>query len=198
MDLKRKILTLIVILTFTSYFAKSYFIAAQVNGQIIWRLNVDQRLESRYGAQTLENMIIYTLLNQEAQKKHIAISQSEIDTEVKNEEKGLPLSGQTVERFLASQGETMDQFVHEATQNVLLQKLYENQMSVSDQEISHYLAKNKNRIPNWPENILKDSARQELRYAKIQNILQKLKDNSNILYFMDMSRKTETLSSHIL
>jgi len=55
-------------------FNKGLIVAAIVNNKPIFRFNVDTVLVSRYGTQTLDNMITEQLIQDEAKRLHIAVT----------------------------------------------------------------------------------------------------------------------------
>ena len=58
------------------YFVGKTFIAATANGQLIGRLSVIKTLEKQGGKTTLDTIILKALINQEAKKRKINISES--------------------------------------------------------------------------------------------------------------------------
>ena len=97
--------TLVIAIILTAlYFFRGLLIAATVNGQPISRFSVISALEKQSGKQTLESIIVKTLILQEAKKQNIAISKSDLDQEIKKIEAEVSSQGQNLDQLLLAQG----------------------------------------------------------------------------------------------
>src|SRR5437868_6869199 len=69
-----------IILIFAAlYFLRSYIVVATVNGQPISRIAFNGELEKEAGKQVMTTLIRKMLIQQEADKKHISVSQKEVN-----------------------------------------------------------------------------------------------------------------------
>jgi len=69
------------------YFSVRFFLVASVNGQLIDRLTIIKELEKQGGKKTLDVVILKTLINQEAKKRKVTVSQKDIDAEIQKIER---------------------------------------------------------------------------------------------------------------
>lgn len=120
---------------------KNLLVAATVNGQPIPRWTLESRLVSRYGAQTLEEVINEVLIRQAGAKKGVSVSAKDVDNKIAEIEKSL--DGKiSVADALAQQGMTMAEFRSQVELQLILDKLAINLIDVSDQEVADYIASN--------------------------------------------------------
>lgn len=138
-------IAVIVLIAAAVYFAAqkwgNVFVVASVNGQPLTRLQLWQRLEKRAGQQTLDEMINEALVEQEAVKKNLTVSQKEIDTKVADLEKRFK-GKDGLNQMLSLQGMTRDDLVSQIKLQVLVEKMVPQQ-KVSEAEINDYYEKNK-------------------------------------------------------
>lgn len=172
------------------YYFKGLFIVATVNGQPVTRIGFVQELEKRNGKQILSSLVTQILIQQEAQKLNISVSQEEIDKEVKRVEEGLKKQGQTLDAALSFQSLTKDDFFDQIELQKLVEKILAKDIKVTDKEVSDYLEKNKDSIPAdlKPEEVTA-SARQQLEQQKLstkaQPWIEGLQSKAKINYFVN-------------
>lgn len=189
---KRNILILlgIVIVAGVLYYFKGLFVVALVNGQPITRLTIVQELEKRGGKQMLSSLITQALIEQEAQKRNVTVSQKEVDEAVKKVEDSLKKQGQSLDQALAFQGLTKNDFINQTKLQKLVEKLLAKDIKITDKEVNDYIEKNKNNIPEGmkPEEATA-SARQQLQQQKLgskaQPWIQDLQKKAKINYFVN-------------
>jgi parvulin-like peptidyl-prolyl isomerase len=136
----------IIVIIVIAFLAKGFFVAATVNGQPISRFSIIHTLEKQSGKQALDAAITQTLVYQEANKKHVSVSQKEIDAEITKINEQFKSQGQDLNQLLASQGITKDQFESEVKVQLLVQKILGDQVKVSDKEFNSFLAQNQDLI----------------------------------------------------
>jgi len=178
----------IIILALGVYFFRSLFIAATVNGQPIWRLNLIRELEIQSGKETLNGLISKTLVLQEAKKQNVIVSKEEIDQEIKNLEENFSKQGQDLNQILSAQGISKEGLTEQIRFQKIIEKILGKDINVTDQEISDYIKQNENLLP-------KDSTAEELKSTvkrqleqqkvseKIQSWVSSLQDSAKIIYF---------------
>lgn len=125
------------------FFAKGLFVAAWVNGNPISRLSVVGELEKRSGKQALESLIQKKLIETQLNKEGIAITQEEVDEEIKKIESQVAGQNGTLKDALAAQGMTEEQLRDEITVQKKLEKLLVDKIQISDEEVDAYLKDNK-------------------------------------------------------
>ncbi|MBP9719050.1 MAG: SurA N-terminal domain-containing protein [Candidatus Levybacteria bacterium] len=178
----------VVLLAVALYTFRSFFIVATVNGQPISRLSLIQELEKQGGKQTLTTIVTKTLIEQEAAKKNIVVSQKDIDTELKQIEANLAKQGQTLDQVLQLQGMTRDALTAQIKTQKLVEKLV-GPVTVTDKEISDYIAANEATIPQTENmNEVKKTVKTQLQQQKVnekaQALLQKLQKDAKINYLV--------------
>lgn len=171
------------------YLAKGFFVAALVNGQPISRLTLVQELEKQGGKQVLDQLVANTIITQEAKKRNIQISKAQIDSEMKKIEDDFKKQGQNFDQLLSLRGFSKDAYREQIQLKLTLQKILEKDISVSDKDVTEYLAKNQD--PNQPASMSADvkmSAKQQLQdeklNQKIPTWLQDQRKNAKINYFV--------------
>jgi parvulin-like peptidyl-prolyl isomerase len=119
-------------------------LVATVGSDQIHQSAFHNQLESQSGSQTLEQMIEEQLIKEGAKEQHITATKQEISQQQQaiEAQEGIT-SGAQLAAFLQQSGMTQAQFNDIVTVNVLEQKLAENGVKVTNQEITDYYNKNK-------------------------------------------------------
>jgi parvulin-like peptidyl-prolyl isomerase len=174
------------------YFGKKTFFAASVNGQLVSRLSVIRDLEKQGGKKVLDTIILKTLINQEAQKRKLSLSKSEIDAELQKIEVNVSSQGSTLDALLAQQGMTRDDLVSEIKLQLLVTKMVNSNIKVTDKEIDNYLSlqagQNSSGLESTPtlSRVQAESAvRQQKLQSEIQSFVADLKSKAKITYFIN-------------
>lgn len=184
------ILLFLILIGGVLFYFKGLFVAAIVNGQPISRIAVVQELEKKGGKQVLSSLVTQALIEQEAQKKNVAVSQKEVDEAVKRVEDSLKKQGQSLDQALAFQGLTRNDFINQTKLQKLVEKLLAKDIKITDKEVNDYIEKNKNNIPEGmkPEEATA-SAKQQLQQQKLgskaQPWIQDLQKKAKINYFVN-------------
>lgn len=174
------------------YFSVRFFLVASVNGQLIGRLTIIQELEKQGGKKTLEVIISKTLINQEAKKRKVNISQKDIDAEIQKIETNVTAQGSTLDQALQQQGMTKNDLTDEIKLQLLVTKMVDNNISVTDKEIDDYLANQKAQsslssaqpVPELTRDQAKGAIKQQKLQAKIQTFVADLQAKAKINYFI--------------
>ena len=171
------------------YYGRGLFVAAVVNGQPISRATVVKEAEKQAGKQALDNIVRNTLIEQEARKQGITVSQKEIDEEIKKIKTTLSKQGQKLDDVLVMQNMTKNDLQKLIRLDKLVGKIVGKDIKVTDKEISDYLEKNKEMMPkDQSEEQLKktagDQIRQQKLNQKVQTWLTGLKSKAKVLYFV--------------
>lgn len=171
------------------YFGRSLFVAAVVNGQPISRLAIVKEAEKQSGRQALDTIVRNTLIEQEASKANVTVSEQEIDEEIKKVEATLSKQGQKIEDVLAMQGMTQADLRKLIRLDKLVGKVVGKDVKVEDKEIDEYLTANKELLPkDQTEEQLRKAATEQLKQQKlndkIRTWLESLQTKAKIMYFV--------------
>ncbi|MEC0238954.1 peptidylprolyl isomerase [Paenibacillus dokdonensis] len=115
---------------------------ATVNGDKITKDKLYGELVSAGGTQTLDGMISETLVNQEADKKGIKVTQADIDKETAFIKKNYG-SDAEFEAALQQNNLSKEDFNKQMDMQVKLRKLIEPDVKVSDDDVKKYFDENK-------------------------------------------------------
>lgn len=167
---------------------KGLFIAAMVNGSPISRLSVIRELEKGSGKAALESLIVEKLINNEADKKDITVSDDEVNTEVKNLETQIKSRGGTLDEALASQGMTLETLKNQIVVQKKLEALLADKIQVTDADKAKFITDNKIKIPKGEEVNYNNQITQEIRQQKLGTesklLVESLKSKNTIRYFV--------------
>jgi|SRR6185369_6175112 len=180
---------LIVVLGALLFAGRGLFVAAVVNGQPISRLSIVHESEKQSGKQALETIIRNTLIEQEARKANITVSDAEVDSEVKKIETQITKQGRNFNELLAMNGLTRDDLRKDFRLKKIVEKVVGKDVKVSDKEIDEYIAQNKETMPQdqSEEQLRKtaaDAVRQTKLNEKVQTWLQSIQAKAKIIYFV--------------
>ncbi len=179
----------IVILGAFLYYFRSIFVAAVVNGQPISRIAIVRETEKQSGKQALNTLIRNTLIEQEARKQNVTVSDKEVDDEMKKVESTLSKQGQKLDQVLSLQGMSRNDLRKLIRLDKLVGKMVGKDVKVSDKDVNDYIEKNKDTLPkDQSEDQIKKSVRERLRQQqlnqKVQSWLSNLQNKAKILYFV--------------
>lgn len=180
---------LLAILLFLFIF-KSLFVAAIVNNTIITRFSLDRELEQQAGKQLLDSKISQALVMQEAAKQNIKVSSEELGSKVSEIETQIP-QGQTLEDLLSAYGLTRPEFEKQLSYEIIVTKLLEKDITISDDEIKSYFDANKSTFPaGSTADSVKSDITEQLRQTKLsenyQILVTDLKNKAKIFYFLNL------------
>lgn len=166
---------------------KNLFVVALVNNQPVFRASLNQQLTSRYGDQTLDEMVGEMLIRQAASKNNIKVTKAETDAKLAEIEK--TLNGKmTLQDALTQQGDTMESFRSRVELQLILERLTAGQTVVSEQEVIDYLDKNKTSLVATDEAGMRAEARQTLLSEKQNTALHQyftdLRSQAKIVKFL--------------
>lgn len=135
------LIILIIGLLLLAYYKKSWFVAATVNGQPITTLELTQQLYKSYKTQTLTQMINEKVLEQEALKNKVTVSQGEVDAKIAQTEAQYG-GAQAFDTLLSQQGLTRDDFIKQTRIQVIVEKLYAKEASPTADQIDQFMKDN--------------------------------------------------------
>lgn len=183
-------LVILLILVSVFYFSRGLFFAAIVDGKPISRIKLISELEKQGGDQTLDSLISMELIAREARRAGVDITDLEISSEIDVIKEYLEAQGTTLDFYLSMQGQTMDSLSENIKLQKTVEKLLSENIKVSEEEIMEFFEANRE---FYGEDIeyedVKESIRDELAQQKLgsefQILIQRLKEEGNIIYFVD-------------
>lgn len=170
------------------YKNKKLFIVGTINGRPVTSMELYSKLVTQSGKQMLDQIITEKLLKDEATKRKISISQTDIDQEIKKIEESLGTTT-TLKDALAQQGMTMVALRDQINLRLAAVKLVEDKVKVTDEDVDKYIKDNKDAITAGEDvakqkesikNFLKDQKVSE----EIQKLIQDLKSKAKINTFL--------------
>lgn len=172
------------------YFGRGLIVAAVVNGQPISRLEVVQETEKQSGKQALTSLIRNILVEQEARKENVTVTEKQIDDQIKKVETNLSKQSQNIDQVLAQEGMTKADLRKVIRLDLLVTKMVEKDVKVSDKEVTDYIEKNRDILPkDQSESQLKKSVADRLKQQKLSQKasewLAGLEKNAKIVRFVD-------------
>jgi foldase protein PrsA len=181
-------LLVIVLLGGTIFYFKDYFVVAVVDGEPISRLSIIERLEKRSGKAMLDSAITEKLIDNETKRQGISVGEDDINAEIQTIEANVVAQGTTLEEALTQQGMTMEDFRQSITLQEKLEKLLDDKIKVSDEEISTYLEKNKDQLPpSQDQGKLREQVAEQLKGQKLNQegpaYIEELRTKAKIQFF---------------
>lgn len=184
-----KVIAAIIIVLALLFFEKGLFVAALVNGKPISRFLVINQLEKQSGKSVLDSLVMQTLILNEAEKRKIKIDQKDIDAQLSTIQKNVEKQGSTLDQALASQRMTKNQLTDQIRLQLLLNKMIDQNVTVTDKEVDDYISANKDQLGQQDSETLRSQIKKQLAAQKIdqktQQFLQDLKNKANITYFVN-------------
>jgi len=167
------------------YNYRTLFIAATIQGKPIFRWEVVKVLESQLGDQALNNLVEKKLIENEAAAKNIVVSEDEINIKIQTIEDGIVQGGQTMEEFLAQNGMTEADFRSQVRHIALIEKLMQDKVTVTEEEVTAYITENKESFPDLTDDeqgrsLVRESLRQNKMSQEYSNYIAELKTTGNV------------------
>lgn len=166
---------------------KGLLLAAVVDGKPIFRWELNRAMTSRFGKQTLENIISERLIATEAQKANVRVTQEEVNAKEEDVTKNL---GENVklEDLLKFQGMTKADFDSQIRLQMTVEKVLGKDISLTDADVDNFIATNSSVLVATDPAKLREEARQAIMSQKIGEKLQPwfadLKEKAKILRFL--------------
>lgn len=167
-------------------YKKNWFVAAIVNNQPITNLEVLGRLNTLYRDKMINQMVNEKILEQEAAKKRVVITQKEIDdkiTESANQYGGKD----KFEMLLSQQGLTQTEFARQTRFQLIVEKLYEKEATISAEDVQKFMDENSSSPEATEPAKFKELAEDQLKQQKISSIFnekfQELKQAAKVQIF---------------
>lgn len=168
------ILVIVIAIGVFAFIKKDWFVVATVNNQPITSVEYYQNLKAKDGSQVLNQIIQDRLINQEANKKGVTVSEADINKKVATIQKQVGGADQ-LKNALSSRNLSESEFRNQIKIQLLVEKLLQNEIKVSDKEVDDYIAKNQNSTdPNTTGVDLKnrDAVKTQLQSDKLNQKFQ--------------------------
>lgn len=166
------IVLLVIGLGLLAFLASRYLVVAWVGNTPITRIQLYKELEKRYGKDTREQLIVQTLVEQEAKAKGISISQSEIDAEIQKIEKEQG-GADKLNEILQLQNINRGDFRNLVRLQLLRQEMFGQGAEITDKELDQYIKDNKEQLPENMDQNLRETIRNNLKQQKINESFNK-------------------------
>jgi hypothetical protein len=150
---------------------KGWIVAAVVNGKPIFSWQLNDTLRARYGQQTLEGLIGEKLINDEAQKSGVTVSASDLEKKQKQVLSSLG-TDVSLDDFLKFQGLTKTDFQQQLKIQLTVERLLTKGLTITDDEISGYIATNRATLTATDPALLKEEAREAIISNTVSEKLQ--------------------------
>ncbi len=180
----------IILLGALLYLGRAYIVAVVVNGQPISRWELIQETEKASGKQVLTSLIRNTLVEQEAKKQNLTISEKQVNDQIKTIESNFSKQGQKIDQMLALQGMTRNDLRKLVRLDLIITKLIEKDIKITDKQVKEYIEKNKDIFPaGKSEDELKKIAKEQLKKEQLSQKAQawfaELEAKAKIVKFID-------------
>lgn len=162
----------VVILLVLGYIANRYLVIAWVDNRPITRLEYYHDLAAKYGKDEREQLIVENLIESEATKKGITVSDQEVNSQIAQIEAQQGGASQ-LDQVLQMQNLTRQDLNKLVKLQIMRQKLFGAGLNISDDEINQYIEQNKTSLPEIKANDasgeaqLRDNIRQQLLQQKV-------------------------------
>jgi parvulin-like peptidyl-prolyl isomerase len=122
--------------------ANKYLIVAWVDKNPVTVFEYYNTLSKRYGKDVKEELIVQKLLESESKSKGIAVSNDELDAEIKKieEQQG---GADKLQQILQAQNISEDEFHRLVKLQLMRTKLFADSAMVTDQDVDQYITENK-------------------------------------------------------
>ncbi|OGZ55515.1 MAG: hypothetical protein A3H64_02115 [Candidatus Ryanbacteria bacterium RIFCSPLOWO2_02_FULL_45_11c] len=183
-------LVLVVIVFALLYVFRGMFVVAFIDGTPISRLAVVRELERQSGAQALDALVNQTLVEKKAAEKGIIITGEEIEQALSDIRVNLSAQNMTLEDALKAENVTLEQVHKTIRLQKLTERILEDQLIVSEEEISAYMEQNKDFLPptdsaEEQKKMVQDMLRQQRFASAFSAWLGATKTEVNISYWKE-------------
>lgn len=151
-----------------------YWVIAWVDNKPVTKFALYSALEKRDAGKTTEELITETLVNSEAGKRRQAVSDAEVEAEIKKieDQQG---GAEQLNQILSIRGLTREDFQKLVKQQLLIQKMFGEGINITDQDVEKYVEENKDSISpevlNNPESSeaakLREGVKEQLKWDQV-------------------------------
>lgn len=150
---------------------KGWIIAATVNGSPITNFEVLSKLNQQYRTQTLNQMVNEKIILEEAKKNKVFITQKQIEDKITALEKNVG-GKETLDNLLSQQGQTREGLKAQLKIQLTIEKMYDNEASVSAEGLDQFIAQNKDSLQATDSAGQTQEATEFLKQQKLAKVFQ--------------------------
>lgn len=167
--------------------ASRFWVIAWVDNKPVTKFELYSVLEKRDAGKTSEELIVNALLKSEGAKQRQSVTEAEVEAEIKKIEDNQG-GAQQLEQILSIRGLTREDFRKLVTQQLLIQKLFGKDITVSDEDVEKYIETEKASLDPQvlasPESSeaarMREGIKEQLKWNKVnENYNNWLKENLN-------------------
>lgn len=170
------ILAIVILLAVAGWYGRPAWMAASINGAPVSRAAVLHELETRSGRVALEALITRRLIDREAKRLNITVTDDEVAAEAKKIEDQLATQGLKLDEALAAQGMTRADLNSQLVIQKEVEKILGDRINVTDAEVDKYIADNQIKLEKGKEADMKAQLKEQLRGQKASDEAMKLED----------------------
>ncbi len=160
----------IVVLVVLAFLLFKWLVVAWVDGKPLTRITLFNELSSKYGEDTREQIISEKLIMAEAQKRNVSVSDGELNAEIKKTEDQVG-GKEALQGLLEQQKVKEADFQKQVRIQLLIQKMFEKDASVSAGEVDKYIEENKDTLVEATDTAkLKEDVTSQLKQQKLSQI----------------------------
>jgi parvulin-like peptidyl-prolyl isomerase len=178
----------VIVLAFILLFKNGLIVAATVNGKPIFAWDFYGTMAKRFGKQTLEGMITENLIDSEAVKAGVSLSQNDITARENQIVKSFG-GNVSIDELLKYQGMTKADFDDQIKLQMQVEKILGKDMKFSDNEVENYISTNSGKFTSTDAATMKEEARTALTQAavsaKVQTWFADIRKNAKVTQFFN-------------
>lgn len=178
--------TLVLVLLALAVWKRNWVLAATVNNKPIWGFEVLDKMDRNYREAELQAVIDGRVIMDEAARRNALPTPENIKNrfvELENRYGG----ADTFNRWLTQQGQNRESFEGTLKLQLVMEKMYSNEINITDEEIDKYVKENKNLLTSTDAAGQRQEAKQQLTNQKQQEVFSQkfteLKQKANIRIF---------------
>lgn len=165
---QRRLITMIAIavgLGVLLFLAYRTLVLAWVDQTPVSRWSYYQQLDQKYGKELKDQLISEQLINNEAKKRNVSVDDGEINNEIKKIEDQQGGASQLAQ-ILELQGMTMDELRKQVRFQVLIKKMFGQNINITDEQVNQYVEENKAQLGEVNDE-LKAQVKDQLQLQKV-------------------------------
>ncbi|MDO8618506.1 MAG: SurA N-terminal domain-containing protein [Candidatus Daviesbacteria bacterium] len=177
---------LIIGLILLAIYNKSFFVAAIVNGQPVVNFELLYKMNQQFRDQTLNQLINEKIIYNEAVKNHVTATPAEVNQKIAEIEQNVG-GAETLDMLLQQQGQTRGILQSQLQVQIIIEKLYSNEATVSAEEVADYITQNQTQLKASDSAGQTLEATDALKQQKLGQIFndkfQQLKQSAKVIIF---------------
>lgn len=183
---KMLLVGILAVLLILGFYKKNWIVAATVNGSPITFLEVLVRLNQDFKTQALDQLINEKIILGEARKKNVQVDKQEVGSKI-SEIEGQFGGAAGLDSILSQQGQTRRSLEEQIKIQLMMEKLYASEATVSSQEIDNFIKENASLLQSKDSAKQKEEAENALKQQKLSQTFsqkfQELKQQAQIKIF---------------